>query len=515
MAAEAYEVLFHANKIRQEAKESVNEMQASLEQQFQEIINASLIGSLILMALAVLLGLINLRSVVVPIETLTQSFTRLSQGKIDTTIPDYPIDDEIGLLTRSAKDFQQKTIQIQQLLTTSEQLSRELLSAQERLMIATTSAQIGVWDWNLKTNELVWDDMMFKIYHLDRHHFSSTYEAWSTALHPDDRKTAEQTLANAIKNDQTFDTIFRIIWPNGQERYIKAFAMTLHDDNGEATHTIGVNYDITEFETLKHHLEQRVDEELAKQREQEQVLIQQSKLAAMGEMISAISHQWRQPLNAVSLYLQDLLSAQHHNQLDATLLEENVFKSRKQIEYMSQTIDDFRNFFNPNTEDSELNLKEIIAKTISMFEAQLKSHDIQMNFHPSDDADYQLMGNANHLQQSVANILSNAIDAIKERQKTEDDEFDAQLTIELMSYPEEYVIEVMDNGIGLSPQAHEKAFEPYFTTKDQGEGSGIGLYMTRTIIKKYFNGRIELQPQQPMGAKATVRLPKNPNRHMV
>jgi|GEM_PF-2132177 len=506
MAAEAFEVLYHANQINQNAQKSVKQIKQALEMQYEQVIQTSIIGSLILMGLALILAILNVKSVVRPIASLNQAFQSLARGDTDAKIPDYNIHDEIGQLTLSAKEFQNKNIETQHLLSESEQLSQKLLSVQERLTIATTSAQIGVWDWNLKTNELFWDEMMFKIYHLHPEDFSSHYEAWSQALHPDDRIATEELLTESTQHNKNFDTVFRIVWPNGEERYIKAYAITLYDDTGDAIHTIGVNYDITEFEQLRHHLEKRVKAELATQQEQEQVLIQQSKLAAMGEMISAISRQWRQPLNEVSLYLQDLLSAQSHDQLTKQLLEDNVTKSRKKIKFISKTIDDFHTFFNPDSEDTDLDLNGLIKHTLNLFEAQFEDNDITINLTTDQAKSYPLHGNANHMQQSLANLITNAIDAIKERRQQEGSEFKALISITLKNHKEFYSVELIDNGIGLSKESEKKAFEPYFTTKD--EGIGIGLYMTRTIIKKYFNGRVDLYPiPNQKGARTLLRVP--------
>lgn len=510
MAAEAYEVLYYANRINQKAQASVEQIENRVQQKYRQVIENSLIGALAVVLVSMILAMLNIRSIVRPIQELSDSFTSLSLGKTDTEIPIYQANDEIGLLTQSAQEFQKKNIETRKLLLKSEYLSQDLMAVKERLMIATTSAQIGVWDFDIQENHLVWDEIMFQIYRLDREDFSSNFDAWTSSLHPDDRALLETTLREAIENNRTFDTIFRIIWPNGQERYIKAYAVTIQDGHGVPHHVIGVNYDITETENLKRHLEKRVEEELAKQREQEQVLIQQSKLAAMGQMISAISQQWNQPLNAVSLYLQDLLSAQRNHQLNDQLLKENIEKSRQQIKFMSKTIDNFQNFFDPDTEDKDLNLQEIIRNTLSLFQAQLDNHEIQVTYHCDQEMNYPLRGNANHLQQSLASLVSNAIEAIIARQDKESDRFKGQLDIRLKPHKEYYSMEIEDNGIGLSEQVQRKAFEPYFSTKKQQEGAGIGLYITRTIIQKYFHGRVELFPVESGGAMVRLRLPIHP-----
>lgn len=503
MAADAYEVLYYAKQMNTQAQAENATIQKKLDAQYHQVIGTSIAGAISLIVISLILVLMNVRSIVRPIEKLSQAFQKISQGDTDISLPVFDTEDEIGTLARFAHRYQQKNLETHQLLEQSETLSKELLTFKERLKIATESAQIGIWDLNLQTKQLIWDEMMFKIYHADPKEFDSNHDLWNTFIHHEDKQRAQAELELAIRHRSNLDSVYRILWPNGQIRYIKTFAVIVENAQGKPARAVGVNYDITEFEALKNHLEQRVVEEVAKQQEQEQILIQQSKMAAMGEMLSAISHQWRQPLNVISLYLQDLLSAHKHHQLDATLLQDNISKSRQQIDFMAKTIDDFRNFFTPNSEEMEINLKEMIEKTLKMFEAQLKNNDIRYEL-VAEEADYRLRGNAIHLQQSLTNLLSNAIDAIKQRRHKNPETFEATLQIFLKRHREDYSIDVIDNGIGLGSEPPQRAFEPYFTTKPQG--TGIGLYITRTILTKYFNGRIDLYPQE-QGTRATIRIP--------
>ena len=427
----------------------------------------------------------------------------MTHGKTDIRLPEYAARDELGDLREAAAVFLQKNIELKALLHKSRTLGEALELSRRRLRVAADSAGIGVWDLNHDDGTLHFDANMLRLYGLEGGD-EMDVARWKTQIHIDDVDGVEQALQDSIREQTHFDTIFRILHPRGL-RYIKAYAMTIYDDT-RPQHTIGVNYDITEFEQLKNRLQQRVDEEVAKQREQEQVLIQQSKLASMGEMISAISHQWRQPLNAVSLYLQDLLSAQRYGELDEAYLKGTVEKGLQQIEYMSGTIDDFRNFFSPKTRNARLDVRQIIEDSLRLFEAQLRNNDITYEFHYDALQDYALHGNANHLKQALANLLSNAIDAIK-AQKRQRPGHVGNLQVILTQSPHTVVMKLDDNGIGIPAALLQRVFEPYFTTKDEGEGSGIGLYMSQTILQKYFHGKISLQPLS-QGTRAVVVLAK-------
>ena len=285
--------------------------------------------------------------------------------------------------------------------------------------------------------------------------------------------------------------LYKVILNDGEIDHV--FSVRLRDIDSKRSSKVIVTFsDITEIESMQQQLEIKVEEEVAKQREQELVLIQQSKLASMGEMISAISHQWRQPLNAVSLYLQELLTMQKYGALNEESLKQNIEKSRKQISYMSSTIDDFRNFFNPKTKEVSIDVVDVINDTIKLFEVQLKDNFINYEIEHNKELEYKIYGNANHLRQIIVNLLSNAIDAIKEKKELQKD-YDGFINISLEVMEERLKILVKDNGAGISKENIQRVFEPYFTTKDEGKGTGIGLYMVQTIIQRYFHGNIELK----------------------
>jgi len=507
MAAEAYEVLYQADIIAKAADRVIVSIQGSVNEHITRSIQTITIAAVIFFLLMTPLSFVIIRSVVTPLGRLTRSFTELSDGRTDAPIPDYNVNDEIGALTKAAIVFQRRNVETQTLLDLSETLRRDLLSSQERLRVAAESAGIGIWDYKIQSDELVWDETMFDLYAIPGTVRRIDLAEWLARIHPEERLRVQSAFKEAIERRIPFDTLFRILCPDAPIRYIKVYAQLLYDASGEPQQLIGVNYDVTDFELLKNSLEQRVEEEVRKQREQEQVLIQQSKLASMGEMISAISHQWRQPLNAVSLYLQDLVSADKYGELDSAYLKNVVEKGMQQIQYMSNTIDDFRNFFNPGNATESLNVEMIIHDTLRLFEAQLRNNDIDSDFTFDSEAPHSLYGNANHLRQALANLLSNAVDAIKERKKQErGTDYHGRIVIDLARNANMLLITIVDNGIGIPESMLDRVFEPYFTTKQEGEGTGIGLYMTQTILQKYFHGHIRITPL-PEGVSALITLP--------
>jgi signal transduction histidine kinase len=239
-------------------------------------------------------------------------------------------------------------------------------------------------------------------------------------------------------------------------------------------------------------LESRAEEALIKQleaeqkkREHERILVQQSKMAAMGEMIGAIAHQWRQPLNSIGLYVQDISDAYKFGQLSEEYLKNSVAKTMWQLQFMSSTINDFRNFFRPDKERKIFDLSKIVQNSIGLISAQLKSHDIEFNFEIPDEPLW-CDGYENELGQATLNLINNAKDAVVERRKRGK----RKIIVRLAREAQTARIEVEDNGGGVPPELMDRIFEPFFTTKNDGRGTGIGLYMSKMIVEDSMRGTI-------------------------
>jgi len=235
-------------------------------------------------------------------------------------------------------------------------------------------------------------------------------------------------------------------------------------------------------------LKQQVEEELEKNRQKDRLLIQQSKLAGMGEMLGNIAHQWRQPLNNVSLFLQFIESHYKDDKVDKKTIEKYFNKSFTQIEYMSQTIDDFRNFYKPSKQKSNFNVKEAVDSAIDIIGVQLKDANIKLIL---DIDNISIFSFENELKQSLLNILSNAQDAIKERKQKSS--FSPYIKILAKQQDTKIEIDISNNGGSIDKKILPKIFEPYFTTKFESQGTGVGLYMTKSIIEMNLNGMIAVE----------------------
>ena len=234
---------------------------------------------------------------------------------------------------------------------------------------------------------------------------------------------------------------------------------------------------------LNRTLEQRVNEEVAKGREKDLLLMQQSKLAAMGEMIGNIAHQWRQPLNAVGLIIQDLKSTCLLGNLDKEYLHKSVEKAMAIMRHMSATIDDFRFFYQPEKERVTFKVGDAVARALYIIDASLASHGIGIEADVRDDMSVD--GFPNVYAQVLLNLLSNARDVLVER-----DIQNPRVMIRGFKEGDKAVVTVMDNGGGIAGDIIDKIFEPYYSTKKEGKGTGIGLSMSKMIIEKDMNGTL-------------------------
>lgn len=274
-----------------------------------------------------------------------------------------------------------------------------------------------------------------------------------------------------------------------------------------------------ELQELNRTLEARVAQAVAESRQKDHILIHQSRLAAMGEMIGAIAHQWRQPLNALAIVIQDIKDAHSFGELDKVYLDTSVQNALKHINFMSKTIDDFRNFFRMDKETSTFDVKLAVADVIAMLSAQLKASNIfyRLTCHEHNRCfedfsevhsceAFSITSYQNELKQVFLNIICNAKDAIAEAKAKGKLHEQGLIAIDFYKSPSSVIITITDNAGGIPEDIITRIFEPYFTTKEQGKGTGIGLYMSKMIIEKNMGGRL-IASNTETGAQFKIEVP--------
>ncbi len=289
-------------------------------------------------------------------------------------------------------------------------------------------------------------------------------------------KGEEKVEINIKTNDEieelayTFKVMIEVL--NKSKKDLENFAQRLEEE---------VEIKTEELQRINVNLQNMVEEKLQELREKDKALVQQSKMAAMGEMIGAIAHQWRQPLNSLAINIQMLEDIVEDDDIDEEFIEEFVKKNMETIQFMSHTIDDFRNFFRKDKEKIRFDVALAIEMTLNLQKPQFKNHNIVVL---SDLKPAFIKGFKNEFMQTILNIISNAKDAIEEHRERTGKDFEGKIKITNEIKDGNVMIYIEDNGGGISDEIVERIFEPYFTTKEEGKGTGMGLYMVKEIIER-------------------------------
>lgn len=254
-----------------------------------------------------------------------------------------------------------------------------------------------------------------------------------------------------------------------------------------------------ELRRLNAGLEERIAAEVVKNREKDRIMAHQARLAAMGELLSNIAHQWRQPLNNVGLIVQNLLLEFEAGDLNPESCRSYVDDCMKALTYMSRTIDNFRAFYRPDQVRQQFALYPAISDTVSLVRENLESHGISIETVNEQDSD--VCGYKNEFSQVLLNVIVNAKEAILKQHP-------AAPFVKIVSSQkgESALITVTENGGGIPQELADKIFDPYYTTKFMSQGTGVGLYMSKMIIEKHMNGTISIA-NDGAGAKVTIELP--------
>jgi len=253
------------------------------------------------------------------------------------------------------------------------------------------------------------------------------------------------------------------------------------------------------IEEINDSLESRIQHEVEKNREKDQMMYQQSRLASMGEMIGNIAHQWRQPLNIMALVMQDIYISDQLGNLTSEKIEASYEKSNNLLQYMSHTIDDFRNFFQHGGEETWFSVKEALESVHSLVSTNLSYNHIQCSIEVKQDSVIQ--GGLNEFKQVLINILNNAQEAIQSNASLK-----KEIEVVITRKNGNALITVKDDGGGIQDDLLNKIFDPYFTTKNQTQGTGLGLYMSKQIIENSMCGSLSARNIKD-GAEFIISIP--------
>jgi len=371
---------------------------------------------------------------------------------------------------------------------------KRLIQSQENLKKAQKISKIGSWSYNFDTNEIIFSDEIYEIFEIDKDRKKPSYELFLSFVHNDDKNRVNTVFEKLLKDKKSHEITHRIKVKNKIKWVNNQSEVFIEKDNKIV---IGTLQDITE----KYEKDKKIEE-------QSKLLFNQSKMAAMGEMIENIAHQWRQPLSAISTSATGMKLENDYNFLDSNKLTTGLDNIIDNTTYLSNTIEDFRKYFVKDKVRTKCNIKIVYQNTIKLLKSKFDSLNIEII---EDCEDIYCTTLENELVQCLMNIFNNAHDVLVKNGRSK-----KLIFVKIYKKYDNVIISVTDNAGGISEEIIQKVFEPYFTTKHKAQGTGIGLYMTQEIVVKHLDGFIKVknvnlnyESVKYTGANFKISLPLN------
>jgi PAS domain S-box-containing protein len=361
-------------------------------------------------------------------------------------------------------------------ITERQKAQEDLKTLTERHTLATASAKIGIWDYDNVNNILVWDEKMYEIFDVPKDKFSGAYEAWSRTVHPEDISIAAAELQDAINGVKDFHTVFRIIWPNEELRYIEAHAFALKNREGKTIRMIGVNWDITERKKTEQDLLEKVGE--------------------MDAFIYRASHDLRGPLASIAGLTN--LGREEIKDKKSIFYLDKIHDSVTRLDNILQELSKIARVTQAKIEPTEINLKKEIDDILDSLK-HLPNY-AQIGFIKEINVPV-LFSDKILLIIILQNLIINSINYYDEKKEK------PFLHIKTFENINGIKIILSDNGVGIPADMQEKVFEMFFRGTNTSKGSGLGLYIVKNAIKK-LNGTIHLASNEGEGTTFSINLPK-------
>jgi len=411
----------------------------------------------------------------------------------------------------NAKDILEKVLKVTEFNRAKEELISKNRELKEEFSLLINTIPDGAWVWNIKAGTLFVSSQWKKMLGFEDDELENHPDTFFHRVHPQDLPLVREEIEKHLsRQSDIYIAQFRLLCKNGEYKWIRARGRAVFEQEGTPDKFFGIHEDLDEEMKLKEieknylqNLHQEVERKVGELREKDVILAQQGRFIAMGEMLSMIAHQWRQPLNAMSAAAINLKLRSEMGSLNDTFITDHYKFIEEQTQHMSRTINDFMNFFRPQNKKETFSLKECIGKVIKIVDAQLKVHSIDMRI--SVDQNIYIYGAQNEMEHILLNLISNARDAIEANGG-----LDRCICVEAKSCDSRTLVSVKDSGGGIPSDIRDKIFDPYFTTKPVGKGTGIGLYMTKTIIEQHFEGSVMINETEN-GSEFVLDIP-TPNK---
>jgi PAS domain S-box-containing protein len=408
--------------------------------------------------------------------------------------------------------------ELQRMLKEQRAAQEELEAREHQLSDALHLARAGRWEYDFASDRFTFDDQFYRIFRTTLAEVGTCTLASADYAgrfcHPDDRRVVAEEIRKALETpDPGYSGTLehRFLYADGAVGDLAVRYTVVKDASGRTVSMHGVNQDITlikqaerelarrqaELEEFNRSLEFRVQQAVAELRQRDRMISQQSRQAAMGEMLGNIAHQWRQPLSTLSLLLGNLRDAWRFGDLPGEETDALFRRGDALIQNMSETISDFRNFFRTDKDRVIFPVVAQVRRALALVEASFQAAGIDLSLEAGKDV--RASGFPSEFSQALLNLLVNARQAIQERGQR-----GGRVAVTVSEAGGWCRVTVQDNAGGIPDEVIDRIFDPFFTTREQG--SGIGLHMTRQIIVDSMQGKVSARNRDG-GAELTLLLP--------
>jgi len=364
-------------------------------------------------------------------------------------------------------------------ITDRKRTEEQLRNLTERLSLATQSASIGIWDWDLGSNQVLWDDIIFETYGIPKAPFV-TFEQFRRRVHPDDLPAVEASLQTSIRDKKRNFMEFRIIRPDGEVRYTSTARGVIQDEHGTVVRVVGTSVDITE--------RKRMEAEIEAKKEQ---LVTSARLSALGAMAGGIAHEINNPLGIIRGSAENILRMAEFGSVQTPAMLKNWNRINVTVDRISRIVGSLRHIAREGSADEfrETPVRQIVEETLELCSERFRAHNIRLDVSAVDPQAIISCREA-QIGQVLLNLLQNAFDEVVTQ------EGEQWVKLDVTIRPPWVRLSITDSGRGIAPENRAHIMEPFFTTKPVGKGTGLGLSISRSIMSEH-EGTLELDQSSP------------------
>ena len=386
-----------------------------------------------------------------------------------------------------------------EILEINRNLENRVTQAVSDLEKAQSVAKTGSWIYDIKKVELKWSKETYRIFEIAFESEKDLYNSFIDRIHPEDIASVVKAYSDSINEKSEYKIEHRLLMDDGRIKYVLERWETHYDADGEGVISYGTVQDITESTLLQKEIEKK-----------DAYLLQQSRLAQMGEMLSMIAHQWKQPLSAIAstqITLKTTIELEKYNLADENerkdfvhFLDERLDKIALYVQNLSKTMKDFSNFYKPHNKAKLASVDSVVMSAYELIKDSLLSSEVEIRFDLRANSFVYL--HENEFMQVILNIITNAKDQIIDKEIE-----NPAITLRSSIEDDNIVIEIEDNAGGIENENINKIFNPYFSTKLEKNGTGLGLYMSKMIINEYHKGDLSVTNRAD-GALFKITIPR-------